>query len=76
MVSVKIQDKLAFRVIGVKTWIPDTDNAAFGKFWRQCHADGAVADLRKFCKDRQTSQTQSAILGLSCTEKDPDCQEL
>jgi predicted transcriptional regulator YdeE len=71
MVSVRKEDKLAFRVIGVKTWIPDTDNAAFGRFWQQCHADGAIAGLRKYCKDAKTSQTRSAILGLSCTEKDP-----
>ena len=71
MVTVRIDLKPAFRVIGIKTWIPDTDNAAFGRFWQQCHADGAIAGLRKYCKDAQTSQTRSAILGLSCTEKDP-----
>jgi AraC family transcriptional regulator len=71
MVSVCIDEKPAFRVIGVKTWIPDTDNSAFGEFWQKCHAEGAIAELRNFCKDPQASQTQSVILGLSCTEKDP-----
>jgi predicted transcriptional regulator YdeE len=71
MVTVRFQEKPAFRVIGIKTWIPGTDNAAFGRFWQQCHADGTVAGIRKYCKDAQVSQTRSTILGLSCTEKDP-----
>ena len=71
MVSVRIQEKPQFRVVGVKTWIAGTDNAAFGEFWQKCHADGAIADLGRFCKDSQSSQTGSTILGLSCTEKDP-----
>ncbi len=71
MVIVRIQQKTEFKVIGVKTWIPDTDNNAFCEFWQKCHADGTLAELRKFSKDPLTSQTQSAVLGLSRTEKDP-----
>lgn len=72
MVSVRIQAKPQFYVIRVKTWISGTDNAAFGEFWQKCHADGAIDGLQRYRKNPQSSQTGSAILGLSCTEKDPN----
>ncbi len=71
MVSVRIEDKEAFNIIGVKTWIPETDNNAFAEFWRKCHQEGDVEEIKKFNKNKDNSCTKSAILGLSCTEKDP-----
>lgn len=69
MVTVRLESKKAFNIIGTKTWI--SDHNAFGEFWRKCHQEGDVGAIRKYHKNSDESQTQSAILGLSCTEKDP-----
>ncbi len=71
MVSIRIERKEAFNVIGAKTWIPGTDNNAFGEFWKRCHQEGDIEKIKKFNTMKKSSQTKSAILGLSCTEKDP-----
>ncbi len=71
MVSVSIQTKSEFHVIGVKTWISGADNSLFAEFWRKCHADGAIEQITKFNKEKESSVTKSAVLGLSCTENDP-----
>ena len=72
MVAVRIENKEAFNIIGIKTWIPGTDNNAFGEFWERCHREGDVEEIKKFSKNKDNSCTKSAILGLSCTEKDPN----
>lgn len=69
MVSVRIERKANFNILGVKTWIAGTDNAAFGAFWEACRANGTIDSLRQFHKPG--GETSSAVLGLSCTEKDP-----
>jgi len=71
LVSVRIESKEAFNVIGIKTWIPETDNNAFGEFWERCHKEGDAERIKKFNKNKENSCTKSVILGLSCTEKDP-----
>jgi predicted transcriptional regulator YdeE len=71
MVSVNIQNKSEFYVIGAKTWISGTDNSLFAAFWRTCQTDGTIERITKFHKEKELSITKSAILGLSCTEKDP-----
>lgn len=71
MVSIRIERKEAFNVIGAKTWLPGTDNNAFGEFWKRCHQEGDIEKIKKFNTMKESSQTKSAILGLSCTEKDP-----
>lgn len=71
MVSVSIQNKGEFQVIGVKTWISGTDNSLFAAFWGNCQSEGLIEQITKFNKEKDSSITKSAILGLSCTEKDP-----
>lgn len=71
MVSVNIENKPGFNVIGMKTWISGTDNSLFSEFWRTCHAEGVIEQITKFNKEKESSVTKSAILGLSRTEKDP-----
>lgn len=71
MVSVRIENKEAFQIIGVKTWIPGTDNSAFAEFWKRCHQEGDIEKIKKFNKKRESSCTKSVILGLSCTENNP-----
>ncbi len=71
MVSVHIQEKPEFNVIGVKTWIPGVDNNAFGEFWRKCQTEGKIAAIKKYEKKQETSETRSEMIGLSCTEQDP-----
>jgi len=72
VVSVRIESKESFNVIGIKTWIPETDSNAFGEFWERCHREGDADRIKKFNKNKENSCTQSEILGLSCTEKDPN----
>jgi len=72
MVSVRIESKGEFNIIGVKTWISSTDHNEFGRFWGRCHQEGHIKGLRNFNKRKDISQTKSSILGLSCTEKDPN----
>ncbi len=72
MVSVRIQDKNGFNIIGVKTWIPGIDNNAFGEFWNRCHAEGKIGGIKTYAKKADASETHSEILGVSCTENDPN----
>jgi len=72
MVSISLQDKPEFNVIGLKTWISGTDNVLFGAFWKKCHEDGEIEQIRKFITMNEESVTKSAILGFSRTEKDPN----
>jgi AraC family transcriptional regulator len=72
MVSISIENKQGFNIIGVKTWIPGTDNNMFGEFWKKCHTDGIIEQISKFNIKKEISVTKSAIIGFSCTEKDPN----
>ncbi len=71
MVSVRIEGKTAFRIVGMKTWIPDTETNSFGPFWQNAHKEGHIDRIKRLNAPMETSQTKSAILGLSCTEEDP-----
>jgi AraC family transcriptional regulator len=71
MVSVSIQEKPRFNIIGVKTWIPGTDNNLFGEFWKKCHTNGTIEQISKFRINQEISVTKSSILGFSDTEQDP-----
>lgn len=72
MVTVRLVSKEAFNIIGIKTWIPGTDNEVFGEFWEKSYKHGEVERIMKFSKNKENSCTKSTILGLSCTEKDPN----
>jgi predicted transcriptional regulator YdeE len=75
MVHVEITRKDAFRVIGAKTWIGgETDNSAFAAFWESSHEDGTI-DLIRSHRKRGASVTNSDMIGLSCTENDPNVRE-
>lgn len=70
MVSLSIQNKPEFNVIGLKTWISGTDNDLFSDFWKKCHANSEIEQILKFATKNNNSVTNSVILGFSCTEKD------
>lgn len=70
MVSISIQNKPGFNVIGLKTWISGADNELFGDFWEKCHVESEIEQIHKFAT-KNNSVTNSEILGFSCTEKDP-----
>jgi len=72
MVDVIITNKETFEILGKKIWIEGTDNEQFGRFWEECHKDGTIDILRKYTSDPCGSVTKSAMLGLSCTENDPN----
>ncbi len=74
MVHVEITKKDAFRIIGVKTWIPGTDNQAFAEFWQTSLNNGTIDQITPYRKATH-GITNSDIIGLSCTENDPNVRE-
>ena len=75
MVDLEITQKEAFRVTGVKTWIGGaSDNEAFAAFWHASHENGTVELIRSHAR-RGESVTTSDMIGLSCTENDPNLRE-
>ncbi len=48
----RIENKDEFNIIGIKTWVSDTDNNEFGKFWKKCHQEGNIEEIKRF-KDIQ-----------------------
>jgi len=70
MVDVIITEKNEFEIIGKKIWIEDFEQ--FGPFWEKTHKDGSIELLKKYNLDAKYSETKSSILGLSCTENDPN----
>ena len=75
MVTVKIETKDGFRVVGIKTWISGTDNEQFAQFWSEQHQNGNVEELKKYNTQNPDGITKSTILGLSDTTKDPNLRE-
>ena len=71
MVSVNIQNKHEFNIIGAKVWISGTENQQFADFWKKCHTNGVIEQLSKFQIKNEKSVTNSTIIGLSSTEINP-----
>ena len=73
MIKVRVEQRPAFRVIGRKTWIAGTgDEAAFGRFWEQCEANGLLRTLDGIRGGRKPGPlTNGLYLGVSRVEKDP-----
>lgn len=71
MVSITIENKPEFNIIGLKTWISGSDNDLFGDFWKKCHTEGEIEFIRKFSTKYENSVTKSEILGFSRTDEDP-----
>jgi len=71
MISVRIERKPEFKIVGRKIWISGTDNELFGQFWQQCKDDGLLDTFREFHKDKPQPITNSISIGVSCVEKDP-----
>ena len=72
MISVRIEEKPAFRIVGRKTWIPGTENEAFGQFWKQCGENG-LFDLFNTLREgnKPGVVTEGMYLGVSCVQDDP-----
>ena len=75
MVDVLITEKNNFDIIGTKTWIGGTENEQFGLFWDKNHENGNIEMLKKYNMDVKYTETNSSIIGLSCTEKNPFIRE-
>lgn len=71
MIGVRIVERPAFEVIGVKTWISGQDNDLFGRFWQQCAQDGSLHRLEQIRAGQVGPQTGGVVLGVSCVEKNP-----
>ena len=74
MIHVAITKKEAFRIIGVKTWIPGTDNQAFAEFWQASQRNGTIERITPYRKATD-GITNSNMIGLSCTENNPTVRE-
>ena len=71
MIKYRIVEKPSFDVIGRKTWISGQDNELFGRFWAQCRAEGLFRTFGQLNQNQVGEHTKSAVLGVSCVEKDP-----
>lgn len=71
MIKVRIEQKPAFQVIGRKIWISGQENEIFGDFWKNSREDGLIDRLKEIYFQKQTPILSSAVLGISCVEKDP-----
>lgn len=74
MVSMRMEEKPAFKIIGRKTWINGTDSSQFGRFWQQCGEDGLLQTLSSIGR-QPGSVTSGMFLGVSCVEKDPSVRD-
>ena len=75
MVDLEITGKESFLIAGVKTWIGGADdNEAFSRFWRSCHENWTVGLIRS-CAKSGASVTNSDMIGLSCTEDNPNVRK-
>ena len=68
----RIENRPAFTVSGVKTWISGQDNSQFAAFWADCEQKGIVEKLKALSSDPTQNQTHSRILGVSRVENDPN----
>jgi predicted transcriptional regulator YdeE len=75
MVSVRIEDKPGFGLIGVKTWIAGTDNDQFARFWTEQGEKGVIEKLAQLKPQCAPSVVGGEIMGLSDTTKNPRVRE-
>jgi len=76
MTTYRIVERPAFEVIGRKTWIAGTEaNAAFGRFWDRCRAEGLFTAFERLQGFQPGPQTNGVSLGISRVERDPAKRE-
>lgn len=69
MVKVRIENKPAFEVTGIKTWISNVED--FHNFWRKCREDATISTLKSLSNHTIGEITKSLIFGVSRVEDDP-----
>lgn len=72
MIQIRVEEKPAFFVSGVKVWISGQDNELFGTFWKECNENGTTETLKKASSNPMKNVTKSKIMGVSRVENDPD----
>lgn len=72
MIRQRLEQKLAFRVAGVKTWISGQHNEEFADFWKVCTVDGTCGKLKSISSQPADNVTHSRIMGISRVENDPN----
>lgn len=70
MVTVSLENKPAFDVTGIKTWISKVED--FHNFWSRCHEDGTISTLKSLGSQNLGELTKSLVFGVSRVENDPD----
>ncbi len=73
MVKIRIEDKPAFEVTGIKTWISKVED--FHNFWRKCNEDKTIATLKSLSNHTIGEITKSFIFGVSRVEDDPSYRD-
>jgi predicted transcriptional regulator YdeE len=63
MVTVRIEDKPGFGLIGVKTWIAGTDNAQFARFWTEQGEKGVIDRLARLKPEGVRSEVGGQVMG-------------
>lgn len=72
MITVRIERKPEFKIVGRKIWISGTDdNDAFGRFWQESKENGLVELLNNIRGNKQNTIIDNGVFGVSCVEKDP-----
>ena len=72
MIRHRLEQKPAFKVTGVKTWISGQHNEEFADFWQTCIDDGTCEKLKNISSEPAENVTHSRIMGISWVENDPD----
>jgi AraC family transcriptional regulator len=76
MIPFRIVELPAFEIAGKKTWIAGVDdNAAFGRFWEQCRADGLFSTFESLTGLQSGPLNNGAMLGFSRVDQDPAKRE-
>lgn len=70
MVKVRLENKPAFDVTGIKTWISKVED--FHNFWSKCHEDDTISTLKSLNNHNIGELTQSLVFGVSRVENDPN----
>ena len=70
MVKVRLENKPAFDVIGIKTWISKVED--FHNFWNKCHENNTISTLKSHGNHNAGAITQSLVFGVSRVENDPN----
>lgn len=75
MIKFRMVERPSFEVVGKKAWIGGQDNELFGRFWRECQANGLLHSLWQLHGGKPGPQSGGLTLGISRVEQNPGKRE-